>query len=172
MQIDSLNTSFSIWSTAWFSPTIIIGGLTILIMVYLHWMNKRKMRPTMSSIEGIFDEYGSRLLFTIISNNPAGSRCGKLYISKKFFKIFFINKTRINYQINEEFLNPQRGETIPKYIIQGQETFVTILDSNILTKDGNYRLTFSTSDGNCSNNYSHLLGRLFQYTSQKNNLNK
>ena len=126
MQSDSTITGISIWLNSWLSPVIIIGALTILIPIYLYWKTKQKIRPTMSNIEGIFDEYGSRLLFTIISNNPAGSRCGKLFISKKLFGKIFISKTRINYQRNKEFLNPQRGETIPKYLIKGQQTFITI----------------------------------------------
>jgi len=166
MQIDSTYTDFSIWLNSWLTPGVIVSLSIILLTLYLYRKDKNKMRPTMSNIEGIFDEYGSRLLFTVISNNPAGSRCGKLFIYKKLFWKFFINETRIPYKRNKEFLNPQRGETIPKYLIEGQETFITILDSNLLTKEGIYKLAFYTSDGYCSNNYPHLLGNLFQPTLQ------
>jgi|SRR3989339_223165 len=162
MQIDSaVSIHFPNLLNSWLTPSTIVGVLAILVPLLLHWNNKRKLRPTMSHIEGIFDEYGSRLLFTIISNNPAGSRCGKLVISKKLFWKIFIQKTRIDYKINKRFLNPPRGETIPKYLIQGQETFITLLDSEFVKTDGIYKLTFYTSDGSCSNNFSHRLGKLF-----------
>ena len=163
MQIDSaVSIHFPNLLNSWLTPSTIVGVLAILVPLLLHWNNKRKLRPTMSHIEGIFDEYGSRLLFTIISNNPAGSRCGKLVISKKLIWKIFIQKTRIDYKTNKQFLNPPRGETIPKYLIKGQETFITLLDSKFVKTDGIFKLTFYTSDGYCSNNFSHYLGKLFE----------
>ena len=155
MQIDSSKIIGQNPLNDWIAPGVVLAIVAILIPIVLHYSNKRKLRPTMSNIEGIFDEYGSRLLFTIISNNPADSRVGKLFISERFLKFFFINKRRISYQRNKQFLNPPRGETIPKYIIQGQETFITLLDSNLVTKEAIYKLTFYTSDGSCSNIFPH-----------------
>ena len=167
MQNDLTYTNLFTWLSSWLNPAVILPALAVLIPLFLYWRSKRRMRPTMSNIEGIFDEYGSRLLFTVISNNPAGSRVNKLFISERFLKFFFIHRRRINYQRNKPFLNPPRGETIPKYIIQGQETFVTLLDSNLVTKEAIYKLTFYTSDGSCSNVFPHQLGKLFQPVTHK-----
>lgn len=157
MRSDSTNFDFF----TWLNPNIIFPALAVCIPLFLYWLSKRKMRPTMSNVEFILDEYGPRLLFTIISNNPAGSRTKKLFISKRFCKIFFKNKTRLIYKNNFEFLNPPVGETIPRYLIKGQETFVAILDLSHLTKNNIYKLIFYTSDGCCSKTYSHYLGNLF-----------
>lgn len=152
----------NISSGAWTIIGVVIGFLMLALMILFRWLNKRGTRPSFVSAQGIFDEYGNRILFTIVSNNHAGSRIDKLYISKRFLKIFYLDKTKICYKPNNDFLKPARGEKIPDYLIKGQKSFVTIPHGDLVLKKGFYKLTFSTSDGKCSKIYQHRLNKLFQ----------
>jgi hypothetical protein len=116
-QIDSLSNNEKHFLNGWLEPSTIIGIVTIII-IYLYRHQLNKMKPSFSNIEGIFDSYGNRLLFTIISKNPSGSRRGKLHISKQFILIFYIKRITIFYQIINEFLSKERGDVISKNLIK------------------------------------------------------
>lgn len=161
MQIDSTNTDLSSWLNSLFRPEILIGLIAILITILFYYIDKRKKRPTMKEPEFIFDQLGARLLFTIISNNSAGTHIGKLVASKRFLKIFYGPKIELAYQPNDEFLTPKIGRTIPDYIIKGQKTFITPISGSLLYEKGIYKITFYTSDGHCSNYYYNTLGDLW-----------
>ncbi|MCK9425539.1 MAG: hypothetical protein M0Q21_05850 [Ignavibacteriaceae bacterium] len=146
-----------------------IVGITAILGVFFTIYSKRKPRPSMSTAEYINDEYGRRLLFTIISTNPNGSAISKkpLKVEKLPHKIFRHKKIfYLNSITNKDFLNPKiHYDSIPNWLIKGQESFVATLNDNQLTEEGNYKLTFYTSDGSCSQTltgYFGLLSQLFE----------
>lgn len=123
----------------------------------------------MPAAEYINDEYGRRFLFTVISNNPNGSEILKkpLKVTKLPHKMFRRKNTiYLNILPNEDFLNPKiHYDTIPNWLLKGQESFVATLSDNHLTEKGTYKITFYTSDGSCSKTlegYFGLLSRLYQ----------
>ncbi len=148
------------------SIVVILGfGYTI----YHNYQKKKKIRPSMPSVEYINDTYGRRFLITVISNNPNGSELSKKPLDieklprKKFRKK---NILYLNYILNKNFLNPKiHYDNIPNWLLKGQDSFVAILADNQLAEKGTYKITFYTSDGSCSKTlegYFGLLSQLYQ----------
>jgi len=135
-----------------------------LFSVYQYKQSKKILRPSMPAAQYISDAYGRRLLFTVISNNPKGSE-----ILKKQLKVEKVPRRKfkrkniiyLNFIPNKVFLNSSiHFDSIPNWLIKGQESFVAILADNHLTEEGTYKLTFHTSDGSCSNTLSGYFGLL------------
>jgi hypothetical protein len=133
---------------------------TVLIVI----ISLRKNRPSMPTAQGINDEMGRRILFTVISNNPTGSEiCKKpLKVEEIPHKIFHRkNILYLDFVANKDFLKDENYfDSVSEWTLKGQQSFVAKLNDSQLTKEGTYKLTFYTSDGKCSHNISGYFGLL------------
>ena len=88
----------------------------------------------MPTAQGINDERGRRILFTVISNNPNGSEiCKKPLKVKEIRHNFFRHKNilHLDFIDNEKFLNPNiHFDSIPEWTLKGQKSFVAKLKDN------------------------------------------
>jgi len=146
----------------------IVGLVVVIIILGLVFLKinkeKKKLCPSMPTIEVIYDEYATRFLFTVLPNNPAGSKIllkplrverVKSNQWRKRKEVYFIS-----FQENAHFLSPDRDNSrVPDWFLKGKRTFVALLKNSGISKSGKYKLTFYTSDGSCSNtvNYVQML---------------
>jgi hypothetical protein len=145
----------------------IVGIIIILgfiFTIYQYRQSKKKLRPSMPTVQTINDELGRRILFTIISNNPSGSEISKklLKVEKIPHKLFHRkNIFYLNFMDNEEFLDGNiHSDKVSVWLLKEQQSFVAKLNDNQLTEAGDFKLTFYTLDGNCSYTISGYFGLL------------
>lgn len=147
----------------------LVVGIIILGLIYLKInIDKNKLRPSMPTLEVVNDKYGSRFLFSVLPNNPAGSKILLKPLRVERVKINQWRKRKevyfISFQENTDFLSSDRHNSkIPNWFLREQKTFVALLKNSGISKSGRYKLTFYTSDGSCSNivNYVQMLPENF-----------
>lgn len=141
---------------------IVIVFIGVVFPIYIYFHKQKKLRPSMPSAQVIYDEYGARIAFTVVSKNPNGSVVKKMPLKVELItpsNWYKPNKVIVlPFQSHEDYISSKNihYNSFPEWKLIGQKTFAAPFNAHQLPVAGHYRLTFFTEDGNCTGSLGYV----------------